>query len=279
MSLNNDSLKAFLITSETRSFTKAAHSLGLSQSALSQKIARLEDQVEATLFIRKSEGIFLTSAGEKLLIFAKQQLQQEEEFLQSFQTGNDVLGGYLRIAGFSSVMRSIVIPKLAPWLRNHPGVTVEFSSHEMFELGDILKTNRADMIITDYFPRLNGVEETQIGSEEYVIIESRKHKKTPNIFLDNYPGDNATEDFFSFQGTKIETRRSFMGDVYGILDGVALGLGKAVMSKHLINGDARFKIIKSAKRYLRPIVLSHYKQSYYPAIHRMTKENLVLSKD
>jgi uncharacterized protein YktA (UPF0223 family) len=54
-----------------------------------------------------------------------------------------------------------------------------------------------------------------------------------------------------------------MGDVYGILEGVSKGLGKAVMSKHLVDADKRFKIIKTKKRYLRPIVLNYYKQNYY----------------
>jgi DNA-binding transcriptional LysR family regulator len=275
MSINTDSLKAFLLTSELSSFTKAALELGLSQSALSQKIARLEDLIEATLFIRKSDGIELTPAGEKLLVFARQQLQLQDEFLENFKSGKDGLSGHLRIAGFSSIMRSMVIPTLSPWLKAHPGILIEFSTQEVNDLADILKTNQADMILTDYFPKIPGVEEVQIGEEEYVLIESKRHKNIPNIFLDNYPADNATESFFSFQGKKYEGARSFMGDVYGILDGVALGLGKAVMSKHLIENDARFKIIKSSKRYIRPIVLSHFKQSYYPAIQKQAKELLI----
>ena len=65
-----------------------------------------------------------------------------------------------------------------------------------------------------------------------------------------------------------------MGDVYGILDGVALGLGRAVMSKHLVEEDSRFKIIKTSKKYLRPIVLCFYKQAYYPAIQKKSRELL-----
>lgn len=268
MGMNTDSLKAFLVTTETGSITRASALLGLTQSALSQKIARLESDLEATLFIRGLEGITLTAPGEKLLVHARQQVQLEEEFLHSFQTKDAKLSGHLRIAGFSSIMRSLVIPKLAPWLQQNPGVRIEFSSHEVHELPEILKSNKADMILTDFHPHIPGVVQEIVGTEEYVLIESRKHKNVPDVYLDHYPADNATEAFFTHQGMKFDKPRSFMGDVYGILDGVALGLGRAVMSKHMVENDPRFTIIRSKRRYSRPIVLNFYHQSYYPAIHQ-----------
>lgn len=277
MALNTDSLKAFLTLTQSGSFTKAAAALGLTQSALSQKIAKLEDQLESTLLVRGSEGLTLTSAGEKLLIHARQQLQLEEEFLAGFgsQNGKSELSGHLRIAGFSSIMRSMIIPALSPWLRQNPGVSVEFSSHEVHELSDILKSNQADMIITDYWPNFTGVDQMQIGEEEYVHIQSKKYKKVPEVFLDHYPLDNATESFFTFQGEKRNIKRSYMGDVYGIIDGVEQGIGQAIMSRHLVEGDKRFTILKSKRRYVRPLVLSYFRQSYYPLIHREAREQLI----
>lgn len=274
MAINTDSLHAFLTTSETGSFTKAAVLLGLSQSALSQKIARLEDQIEASIFIRKPDGIALTAAGEKLLVFARQQLQLEEEFLSTFVSNKEALKGHLRIAAFSSVLRSLIIPRLAGWLRKNPGIRVDLSSHEVPELLEILRSNKADMIVTDYFPGIPGVEEIQIGTEEYVMIESTKHTKVPDVYLDNFSGDNATESFFKHQGMKFHGERAYMGDVYGIIDGVALGIGKAIMSKHLITNDPRFRILKSPKKYTRPIVLSFYRQAYYPKVQREAREEL-----
>ena len=67
MSINSDNLRAFLTIYEQGSFTKAAQILGLTQSALSQKMARLESFLETTLIIRKSDGLDLTSSGLKLL--------------------------------------------------------------------------------------------------------------------------------------------------------------------------------------------------------------------
>ncbi|HXH31243.1 MAG TPA: LysR family transcriptional regulator [Bacteriovoracaceae bacterium] len=266
MAINSDALKAFLEITQNGTFTKAAAVLGMTQSALSQKIAKLEDQLETTLLIRGLDGITLTPSGEKLLTHARQQLQLEAEFLRSFQANNNTLSGHLRIAGYSSIMRSLVIPKLAPWLRENTAISVEFSSHEIPELQGILKANKADLVITDYAPNLPAVEQLQMGEEEYVLIESKQFKNVPEVYLDNYVLDNATEAFFSYQGLSFGARRSYMGDCYGILAGVSLGLGRAVMSRHLVEGDSRFRVIKSNKRYLRPIIINYFKQSYYPAI-------------
>ncbi len=268
MDLETHLLRAFLKTHEEGSFTRASEELRISQSALSQKIAKLEDILQATVFIRQPRSLSLTAAGERLLVFAKSQLAQERDFLSQFDQYQDQPAGSFRLAGFSSVMRSMIIPQLAPLMRKNERIQVEFSSHDMHSLEERLKKNKADAILLDYFPNLPGAEEIQIAEEEYVLIESSKHKNIPDIYLDHGPDDNATESFFNYQNMKFTSRRGFMGDVYGILDGVEQGLGKAVMSKHLIENEKKFIIKKTKKRYLRPIVLCFLKQSYYPPIHQ-----------
>jgi len=58
-----------------------------------------------------------------------------------------------------------------------------------------------------------------------------------------------------------------MGDVYSIIDGVALGLGKAVMSKHMIEDDKRFNLISHKKKYIRPVAMTYFEQNYYSPLH------------
>ena len=262
MNINTESLRSFLVLNETRHFTKAAKKLNISQSALSQKIAKLEDMLQATLFVRKTNPLEITSSGEKLLLFAKQQIEFENHFLSQFNQYGKEMAGVLRIAGFSSITDSVLIPSLANFLREFPMARVEFNSYEVIELENILKTNKADLIITDYRPNFPGLESIEVGKEEYVVIASRKNKPLPNLYLDHGPHDNATESFLSFQNEENDYQRNFMGDVYGIIRGVSEGLGKAVMSKHLIKDNPEFIIKKYPKRYFRRLYLSYYKRDY-----------------
>jgi DNA-binding transcriptional LysR family regulator len=268
MSINTDYLKTFLTLNQTGSFTLAAEKLGLSQSAISQKIARLEDFLQTGLIIRKTEGLELTASGEKLLNFAKSQVQMEEDFLRQFNQYAESLNGNFRLSAYSSITRSLLIPKLAPLMRKHPEVNIEFSSNEVVHLEKVLKMNQADAVVLDYISMTPGIEQVKIQDEEFVLIKSAKHEHVPEIYLDHGPHDNATEDFFKLQKKSLQYRRGFMGDVYGILDAVALGLGLAVMSKHLVDDDRRFKIIPMPKKYLRPVMLTYYRQSYYSPLHQ-----------
>lgn len=274
MDLKVDDLRAFVEVYKAGTFSAATQTLGISQSALSQKIARIEEVLQTSIFIRKPRSLSLTASGEKLLSYAKEVLDRQSDFLDSFDQYNEEINGVIRIAGFSSIMRSMIIPALAPILRKNTKLKVEFTSYEMFELESVLKTNKADFIITDYFPNLNRVVAEMISEEEYVIIESKKIKTIPDIYIDHGAHDNATESYFKFLGEKPQYERIFMGEVYSIVDGVALGLGRAVMSKHIIENDKRFKIVKKKKRYIRPIVLSHLEQNYYSPAHLLIKECL-----
>lgn len=271
MDIRTSDLVAFLKIYELGTISKAANDIGMTQSALSQKVQRLEDLLHAPIFVRHPRHLELTSSGEKLLIYAKTALNMQDDFFKSFDQYQEELSGIIRIAGYSSVMRSMIQPKLAQLMLKHPSVNIEFSVHEMFELESILKTNSADMIITDYLPQVASFEVKQIEQEEYVIIESRT-KPQPDIFLDHGHFDNATKSFFEFQGSQRTYTRRFMGDVYSIIDGVHMGLGSAVMSKHLIERDKRFKVKKSSKRYIRPVVLSCLKQTYYSPLHKKVLE-------
>jgi DNA-binding transcriptional LysR family regulator len=263
MDLKLDDLQAFLNIYKAGTFTKAAKDYGLTQSALSQKIARIEEVLQTSVFVRHPRALSLTPSGEKLLIYAKEVSLRQNEFLKNFDQYNQELSGVIRIAAFSSIMRSMILPALAPFLRKNKGVGLELTSYEMYELEDVLKTSKADFIITDFEPNLGAIESKKINEEEYVIISAAKYPKAPNVFLDHGPHDNATSSYHKFLGKKIDYERAFLGDVYSIIDGVAIGLGRAVMSKHLIEKDKRFIITKEKKRYLRPICLSYYSQSYY----------------
>ncbi|MDA8791819.1 LysR family transcriptional regulator [Bacteriovoracaceae bacterium] len=277
MDLKIDELQTFLHVFQAGTFTKASLTLGLTQSALSQKIARIEETLQASLFIRHPRHLELTSSGEDLFLYAKEVIERQSEFIKRFNQyqNQNQLSGVLRIAGFSSIMRSMIIPQLSSLIRSNPEVSIEFRSFEMYELEKVLKSNQADLILTDYMPSLTTCEEITISREEYVIISSRKYKNIPNIFLDHGHQDNATKTYFNFIGEKTNYDRYFMGDVYSIIDGAASGLGKAVMSKHLIENDKRFKIHKKKKRYFRPIVLSYHRQSYYAPLQKKVIELLL----
>lgn len=78
-------LKSFLTLAKTKNFTKAAHQLYRSQSAISLQIARLEEILGKSLFMRDKRNVTLTLEGELFLGYAQKMLKLEEEMMHHFQ--------------------------------------------------------------------------------------------------------------------------------------------------------------------------------------------------
>ena len=269
MKIASHQLAAFFEVANARSFSRAADRLNITQSALSQRVANLEKDLEATLFIRDSAGPRLTEAGEFLLRYCQTQSSLEQEVLSRLKKTGEELTGVIRIAGFSSVLRSVIMPAMAKFLRTHPAVQCEFRNYQVSELYPVLRNAEADFIVLDYHLNRNDICESVLGREEYVLIESTEHNTRKDIYLDNDPDDNATESFFQMQSsTPKKFLRAFMGDVYGILNGVELGLGRAVMSRHLLKESSKTKIVGGYKKYFRDITLNYYQQAYYSDLHK-----------
>ena len=107
--LDMNLLQALVAAAEHRSFTQAAAALNRTQGALSMQIGRLEDRLGVLLFHRQHGGVVLTSAGEKLLGYARRILLLEEEAVASLQAHE--AEGSVRL-GVMDDYGSVVLPPL-----------------------------------------------------------------------------------------------------------------------------------------------------------------------
>ncbi|RKX80471.1 MAG: hypothetical protein DRP58_13170 [Spirochaetes bacterium] len=276
MSLSSLQLDAFLAAAKSLNFSRAAESLFITQSALSQRIKNLELTMGATLFIRDPSRIKITEIGEKLLRYCQTKDAMEDELLFNLtpkEAGE--LAGIIRIGAFSSILRSVVIPSMSSLLRKNPRIQCDFVHKETPGLPSLLDRSECDFIILDYPLDSPSVEKHLLGYEEYIVIESLKYTCPDNIYLDNSPEDTATEHFFNAQSSKMpKYERRFMGETYGIIAGVEAGLGKSVMPIHLLSGRPHLKKVEGFDIYKREITLHYKKQSYYSELYKMVIEQL-----
>ncbi len=275
MSLSSLYLDAFLGVAKDGSFSLAAKHLNITQSALSQRIKNLEDELGLTLFIRTSVGAKLTQQGERLLRYCQTRNSMEEELINDLNVSKSFeVTGTVKIASYSSVLRSVLIPALKPLLEKHSNILCEFICSNMQELPGLLQRAEVDFIIMDYHLERSNLQAVVLGCENFVMIESKKISLRNDIFLDNDSEDLSTELFFKTQ-SGLKYRRSYFDDCYGIIDGVALGLGRAVMSEHLIVKNTDIKIIKHHKTYKTDVVLHYYQQPFYSKLHQAVINDLI----
>ncbi len=275
MKLVSNQLEAFSVVARTRNFTRAARELNISQSALSQRILNLENEISTTLFIRERAGIELTEAASELLRYCQIQDSLEEEFLGKIKSQKPgELAGVIRIAGHSTAMRSVIIPSLRSIIKTNEKVKTHLQTREVGELLQLLRSSEADYILLDHELNKQGVASEFIGIEKYVLVESRGYKGA-QVYFDNDENDETTKNYLKLLGKnsdKIE--RHFFGDIYSIIDGVKQGLGRAVVPEHLIFGSKDL-VIKNPKVALEiPLVLHYYQRPFYSQLHHAVVKSI-----
>lgn len=129
MNFDIDCLRSFVVVADTMSISRAAESVGRSQSTVSQQIAKLETQVGKALLVRrKGLVIELTSEGGKLLQFARRILQLNDEAYASMS--DDVLTGFVRLGVPFDFFGRDFATWLAAFKNKHPMVGLEIEANQ-----------------------------------------------------------------------------------------------------------------------------------------------------
>jgi DNA-binding transcriptional LysR family regulator len=279
MTLPAHQLDAFHAVAETGGFSRAAKRLGVTQPALSQRIQQLESELKRRLFVRSPTGVTVTDAGARLLRYCEAKRSLESEVLEDLAVEAHPekadLSGTVRVAAFSSIARSCVLPAVSPVFRDNPRLNIEFSVRETSELEAMLGQGSSELVVLDHIVPRPDVEHVQLGTEELVLVESRHVRVRDDVYLDHDPEDKTTLRFLGRNGVKTRfVRRSFFDDVYGVLDAAALGLGRAVVPRHLLVGATgeALRIIPDMKPAHSPVVMHYFRQPSYTRAHSAVRD-------
>ena len=143
--LEIDLLRAFIAVAETGSFTAAADVVARSQSAVSQKVLRLEEILGHRVFERTSRSLSLTREGEALLVAARRMIEFNDSIMR--QMREPVRVGTLRL-GISEDFIPAELPQLlARFSRLHPGVQLDLMTGLSCELLDAYDAGKLDAVI------------------------------------------------------------------------------------------------------------------------------------
>lgn len=118
-------LAAFAAVAEAGSFSAAARQLGLTPSAVSRQVARLERRLKLRLMERTTRKLRLTEAGQAVLARSQDMLAAARG---AFALGDELAGtprGLVRVSVPKAVGRLVVHPLMAGFLRRYPEVDVQ----------------------------------------------------------------------------------------------------------------------------------------------------------
>jgi DNA-binding transcriptional LysR family regulator len=138
-------LKSFIAVAEEKSFSAAAKNLFISQQTLSKQIAKLEEELDTTLFIR-SRPLGLTPDGGHLLPIAKEILQLKQQFEES--SSRSFSGSHYIHLGIEHTIARAILPRVLPsFLREHPDTFLKLSEESPDVMQKSISYDGVDLVI------------------------------------------------------------------------------------------------------------------------------------
>ncbi|CEK11485.1 LysR family transcriptional regulator [Legionella hackeliae] len=265
MSLSSSQLDAFFAVANCLNFTKAAQSLCITQSALSQRISKLEQKL-GHLFVRNTKSICLTNAGHQLFRYCLKKNALENECLEQISTNNkDGLCGIVRIGGISTALRFYVLDALSQLLIKNCNIKLELIEMEARDLPGALGTNLVDFIVSTDCVNNKFIEAIQIGVETYILAESAAcTNNVKDVYLDHDIQDEITHIFLQQQDEKPPTwRQHYLDNIHLIIEAVKLGIGRAVLPYQVLAQEPQLRQVANMESLSTSLYLMFYKQDYY----------------
>ncbi len=238
--LDIDALRALRAIRLQGGVTRAAQALGLTQSAVSHKIKRLEVSLDCDLLSRKAGTAMFTAAGEELLEYASRILELHDEALVSL-TKTD-LAGRILLGMTEDTTCTDLARILGRFRRLHPQVTVRTKVRMSLVLRELLERGELDAAIAQVFSH-------EVRSADVVLFREGLHwVKSRELHL---PAEGAIP-FLSFDdqcfyrqwalevgqggGAYIDTVFE-CSSAAGIVTAVNARMGIALLSDRHIGGD------------------------------------------
>lgn len=248
MKTNLNDLNAFIAVVQNGNFTKAASALGSTQSAVSQSVNSLEQNLELKLFHRTTRSVTLTEAGEKLFEYVGHQLEDINLGLERLSLMKNKPNGRVRITADDFSIKYYMYEKIKKIVKEYPDITIELISdnrqvditQEGYDAGVRLGLSiEKDMIAV---PISYPIKMCLVASPEYMqgkdkiksIQDLNQHRcigikllTTNSLLAWSFIQDDKTIHY------KIESNLVFTG-VERVLEAVVDGLGVAYLPSDIV---------------------------------------------
>ncbi|BDR08922.1 LysR family transcriptional regulator [Comamonas thiooxydans] len=125
-----DELQAFVAVVDTGSITAASELLGLTISATSRTLGRLEEKLQTTLLRRTTRRLELTEEGSSFLHSARAIIASVDEAEEQMAARRMRPAGRLRVDAATPFMLHVLVPLIAGFRERYPEVELELNSNE-----------------------------------------------------------------------------------------------------------------------------------------------------
>ena len=190
-------LKTFCDVVDSGSLSRAARLNNVSQSAVSQQLARLEQEFEADLIQRGGMVATATEPGKALYDGAREIVRRYEKMLGQVRSATDTVRGVLKVGMIYSVGFYLLTPYIREFLRLHPEVDLRIEYAKWNQITTAVLSGELDLGVVAYLERHRAIEILPLGQEELVMVCSPEHRLASRKQIT--PTDLRGERFIGFE--------------------------------------------------------------------------------
>ena len=149
MEINYELYKVFYTVAKEMSFSKAAQTLYISQSAVSQSIRQLEHKLGTSLFVRTTKQVSLTQDGKNLLAHVEPAVNMFESGELQLQEAKALERGRLHIAASDTLCRYYLLDYFRRFHDKYPAIEIKVTNRTSVRCVELLHQGNVDLIVTN----------------------------------------------------------------------------------------------------------------------------------
>ncbi len=168
-------LRAMIALDDTRNFSVAAERCHVTQSALSQMVRKLEDDVGLQLVDRNRRNVGFTAEGERFLATARRVMLELDEIDTDLREHAAARRGHIDIAALPSLAAHWLPPIMAQYKQQFPGIALALFDVQPQRALELVRSRQADFALTGDGPGANGLKAELLFQERFVAVCHTTH--------------------------------------------------------------------------------------------------------
>lgn len=236
-------LEIFNAVAKYTSFKRAAELLHISQPALSIQIKKLENQINAKLFYKVGNKMYLSECGIKLYNYTKRIFTIVEEMENSILNQNETIGGTINIGGSNTPGTYLLPVAIGEFRKLYPEVTVNLHVANTSEIMMLVENAALDIALNGGNYNYNSsICSEKLLDDKLVIVAWPGHKLCAKEYVN--VEELAKESFVVHETTsQLYTSFKIFIEKYKIPENIGMYLGSIDALKHAVYAELGISIM------------------------------------
>lgn len=170
--------QVFLLLGEQLNVRRTADRIGLTQSAVTKVIQRLEAEFGLRLVERGASGVVMTEAGRLMLLKAKEVSAAVQSLRNEMASMQCALAGTVRIGVVPALLEEKLLPAVSAWRSQHAGMQLQISVKVSDELIEKVRCGQLDLAVCFCLQPGSELRADKLGEQRYHVVVRAGHPLT-----------------------------------------------------------------------------------------------------